>query len=341
MTQGPGAEIRATGVRLTRLGFGGAAIANLFAPVPEHEAVRAAESALAMGIRHFDTAPYYGYGLSESRLGAALSAMPREELTISTKVGYALGKDFGRETGGVFAGNLPDVGVSFDYSRRGILRSLKGSRERLGTSRIEIALLHDLDPTVHRDPAAYERHRDVALGEGWPALCELREAGELAAIGFGLNHAGAAERLLDETDPDVILLAGRYTLLEHEGALPLLAACARRMVAVIIGGPFNSGILAMGSHAGAMYDYGRADAATLQRAARLEEVCRSRGVPVAAAALQFPFGHPAVATVIPGMRSEAEVRANVALMDQPVPAALWDELRERGLVAPDVPTPSA
>ena len=248
-------EVRTTGVALGKLGFGGAAIGNLFAEVSDREAADAVKTAFDKGIRHFDTAPCYGYGLSEVRLGATLAELPRSEFTISTKVGYVLDKNLEREVGSVFAGTLPDVGVSFDYSRDGVHRSLEASLDRLGLSHVDIVLLHDLDPTIHPCSDVLGHYRDVALTEGWPALCELRQSGDVRAIGFGLNHADTAHKLLLKTDPDVILLAGRYTLLDHLDALPFLAACANRNVAVMVGGPFNSGILAVGSRGAGMYDY--------------------------------------------------------------------------------------
>ena len=338
-TFGPMIEIGKTDVRLGKLSFGGAALGNLFSAVPKTQAAQAIRAALDMGFRHFDTAPRYGSGLSEIRLGDVLAERPYADVTVSTKIGYMLGADLERDAESVFVGDLPNVGGAFDYSCDGVLRSLEGSLERLALSRVDIVLLHDLDPTIHRDADVFERHRDVALREGWPALRELRQNGTVRAIGFGLNHAGTAERLLEETDPDIILLAGRYTLIEHSDALPFLAACAERNVAVMIGGPFNSGILATGSSGAAMYDYALADRTVLERVRRIEDACRSHGASLAAAALQFSFGHPAVITVLPGMRSADEVKRNSCLMAEPIPTSLWDALREQELISWDVPTP--
>ena len=324
-----------------RLGFGAAAIANLFAPVTDADSSDALAAALAAGVRHVDTAPYYGYGLSESRVGRALARVPGDDVTVSTKVGYLLDARLARDESGIFVGDLPDLGIGFDYGRASVLASLDASRGRLGRERIDVALLHDLDPTVHRDPATFERHVAVALAEGWPTLAELRAAGTVGAIGFGINQAAAAERLLEATDPDIILLASRYTLLEHEGALPLLAACARRGVAVMIGAPFNSGILAVGATAAAMYDYAPPDASVLDRVRRMEAVCAVHDVPLGAAALQFLFGQPAVVKVIPGMRSAAEVARNAAFLAHPIPQALWEDMRAQGLIAAGAPTPGA
>ena len=322
-----------------RLGFGGAALANLFAPVAEEDAMAAVAAALACGVRHLDTAPYYGYGLSEARLGRALAQVPHTGVTVSTKVGYVLDPQLAREAGPLFVGDVPDLGVGFDYGRASVHRSLEHSLARLGLARVGALLVHDLDPTVHRDDAAFERHVEVAMAEGWPVLRELRRDGLTDAIGFGLNHVGAARRLIASSDPDLLLLAGRYTLLDHEEALPLLEACARRGIAVMIGGPFNSGILASGTGPGAMYDYAPPDGFVRDRVAALEQACARHGVPLAAAALWFAFGQPAVVKVIPGMRSAAEVARNAALLERRPPAALWDELRERGLIAAGAPTP--
>ena len=328
-------EIGATGVRIGPLGFGGAAIANLFSSVAETQAAEAIRTAFTIGLCHFDTAPYYGYGLSESRLGPLLAEMPRQAITVATKAGYVLGCDLARESDSVFSGDLPDIGVAFDYSRAGLLASLEGSLGRLGLDRIDILLIHDLDSTVHRDADVLERHHRMVIDEGWPTLSELRATGVVRAIGFGLNHAGMAHRLLKETDPDVMLLAGRYTLLEQTDALPFLDACTMRGVAAMIGGPFNSGILAGGSH----YDYAAADAGVRARVARLAAVCAAHEVALSAAALHFPFGQPAVMTVLPGMRSAEEVRRNAALLASPVPAELWRQMRAEGLLAEGVPTP--
>ena len=321
------------------LGFGGAAIANLFASVAEADALAAVGAAFEAGIVHVDTAPYYGSGLSEMRLGQALAGRERSTFTLSTKVGRVLGRQFDREDGGPFVGALPDTGVGFDYGSEAIARSLEGSLARLGVDRVEVALVHDLDSTVHGDPDTLARHRHTAVTEGWPALQALRRAGNVEAIGHGINHAADAAWLLERTDPDVLLLAGRYTLLEHRGALGLLAACARRGIAVVIGGPYNSGILAAGSAAAAKYDYADPQPGTLDRVRRLEAVCARHGSPLAAVALQFVFAHPAVVMAVPGMRSAAEVRSNTAWLEAPVPAALWNDLRSQGLLGDDVPTP--
>lgn len=321
------------------LGFGGAAIANLFAAVAEADALAAVGAAFEAGIAHFDTAPYYGSGLSEMRLGQGLAGRERSTFTLSTKVGRDLGRQYAREEGTPFVGDLPDTGVGFDYGARGMARSLEGSLARLGVDRVEVALVHDLDSTVHGDPEALARHRRIAVTEGWPTLQAMRRGGVVDAIGHGINNAADAAWLLERTDPDILLLAGRYTLLEHRGALGLLGACARRGIAVVIGGPYNSGILAAGSAVAAKYDYADPQPGILDRVRRLEAVCSRHGTPLAAVALQFVLAHPAVVMAVPGMRSAAEVRANAAWLETPVPTALWDDLRSGGLLDDDVPTP--
>ena len=325
-----------TRAEVTQLGFGGAALGNLFRAVGEAEAREAVEAALAAGLRYFDTAPYYGYGLSEHRIGAVLRTAARDGFTLSTKVGRLLRADLVASRGTEFRDPLP-FGARFDYGYDATWRSLEDSLQRLGLGRIDIALVHDLDPTVH-DPASHARYLDQARDGALRALAEMREQGVVAAIGLGINDWRAAERFVRERALDVVLLAGRYTLLEHEAAASFLPECARRGVSVVIGGPFNSGVLA-GDGRGA-YDYAPAPDPVRERVARLRAVCERHGVPLAAAALQFPFGQPAVVSVIPGMRSATEVRENVRLFNAAIPPSLWEALRGEGLLPAELPVPA-
>jgi len=321
---------------VTQLGFGGAALGNLFRAVPEADAREAVEEAFVAGVRYFDTAPYYGYGLSEHRIGAALRTKSRDDFRLSTKVGRLLRADLAPSRGTEFCDPLP-FGAVFDYGYDATWRSLDDSLQRLGLGRIDVALLHDLDPTVH-EPNTHARYLSQARDGALRALAEMREQGVVTAIGLGINDWRAAERFVRESDLDVVLLAGRYTLLEHGAAASFLPECARRGVSVVIGGPFNSGVLA-GDRQGA-YDYAPAPGAVQERVARLRAACEHHGVALAAAALQFPFGQPSVVSVIPGIRSAAEVRDDVRLFNAEIPPALWEELRAEGLLPAELPVPA-
>ncbi|NGO69200.1 aldo/keto reductase [Streptomyces sp. SB3404] len=317
-----------SGVPVTRLSLGTAALGNLYAPVSEEQARGAVDAAWDAGIRYFDTAPHYGLGLSERRLGAALRDRPRAAYTLSTKVGRLLvpGGPGGRDAAGGFA--VPaDRRRVWDFSADGVRRSLAESLERLGLDRVDVVYLHDPDD-----------HTRQALREGYPALERLRAEGAVGAIGVGMNQPGTPARFLRETDIDAVLLAGRYTLLDDGGARELLPQAAARGRAVVIGGVFNSGLLA-DPRPGAAFDYRPAPDAVLARALRLKEVTARHGVPLRAAALRFPLAHPAVACVLAGGRSAAEVRDARAMLDTPVPAALWEDLRAEGLLAWHLPTP--
>lgn len=299
-----------------RLALGCAPIGGLFEPVDDATAVATVDAAWDAGIRAFDTAPQYGFGLSERRLGAALAGRPREELVVSTKVGRLLvPRDGGAPPPELaYFPDAPPLRAILDFSRDGVLRSLESSLGRLGLDRVDIALIHDPDD-----------HMDVALGEAYPALEELRGEGVLSAIGAGMNHAGRLTRIVRETDVDCVLIAGRYTLLDRSAAEELLPACERRGVAVLAAGVFNSGVLAR-PDAGATYDYEAAPPEVVARARRIEAVCERHGVPLAAAAMAFPLRHPAVSTVVVGARSPEEVAGDAILLDRPIPEGLWEEL---------------
>jgi D-threo-aldose 1-dehydrogenase len=324
-----------TDVEVTELSYGAAGIGNLYRPVTDEEAAAAIDTAWDAGIRTFDTAPHYGLGLSERRLGEALRDRPRDTYTVSTKVGRLLVPADGAGDG---AGDGDDLANGFavpatlrrvwDFSANGVRRSLEASLDRLGLERVDIVLLHDPDD-----------HAEQALDEAYPALERLRGEGVVGAIGVGMNQSALPARFLRETDIDVVLLAGRYTLLEQEGLTELLPEAAARGRSVLIGGVLNSGLLTDPAP-GATYDYAPAPEPVLDRARRLKAVTERHGVPLRAAALHFPLGHPAVASVLTGARSTDEVRDTVEQLRAPVPAALWDELRAEGLLAPDVPVPT-
>jgi D-threo-aldose 1-dehydrogenase len=320
------------GLTVTRLGFGGAPIGGLFEPVGEEQAAAALDAAWDAGVRLVDTAPHYGAGLSERRIGAWLrrrSPAERQELVLSTKVGRLLVEpEGGPPPDGVdgFYGALPYRRV-FDYSRDGVLRSVEQSLARLGVDRVGLLLIHDPD-----------RHWRQAAGEAYPTLHDLRDQGVTAAIGAGMNQAEMLARFVRETDLDCVLLAGRYTLLDQIGLVELLPLCLERGVAVLAGGVFNSGVLA-DPREGATFDYAPARPEVVERARRLADVCARHGVPLRAAALRFPAAHAAVASVLVGARSGEEFAADAALFDLPIPAALWQELRAAGLLPAAAPLP--
>jgi D-threo-aldose 1-dehydrogenase len=313
-------------VHVTELSFGGAAIGNLFTAVSDDDARAAVDAAWDGGIRYFDTAPHYGLGLSERRLGDALRHRPRDQYVISTKVGRLLdpaaagGPASGDPAAGPAGGDPEGFAVPARYVRRwdfsadGVQRSVAASLSRLGLDQIDIVLIHDPDD-----------HADQAIGEAYPALEKLRAAGVVRAIGVGMNQAELLTRFVSDTDVDLVLVAGRYTLLDRSAAAELLPAALRRGVSVIAGGVFNSGVLAAPG-AGATYDYQAAPADLIERAARLEETCARFGVPLRAAAARFPLTHPAVASVLIGARSAAEVADALRLRALDIPAALWDAL---------------
>jgi D-threo-aldose 1-dehydrogenase len=325
------ATLGASAVRVTTLGFGGAPIGSLYQEVDEAVALGAVTAALRAGVRFFDTAPHYGLGLSERRLGRALAAWPRAELVVSTKVGRVLVPDpdgASRRDGEGFAVPATHRRV-WDFSRAGVRRSLEASLERLGLDRVDVALLHDPD-----------HHWREAVEEAYPALHELRAQGAVGAIGAGMNQWQMLADLVRHTDLDVVLLAGRYTLLDQSALDGLLPLCAARGVSVVIGGVFNSGLLATPApRPDATYDYAPGPAEVVARARRIAAVCERHGVALPQAALAFPTAHPAVASVLVGMRSEAEVAENTALAARPTPAGLWEELVAEGLLRPDAPVP--
>lgn len=321
---------------LAGVGFGGAPLGNLFAPIPEADAVGTVTTAYDAGIRYFDTAPLYGRGLSERRIGRALRSRPRESFRISTKVGRLLRPTEGRPTDDGYV-DVPALEVEYDYSEDGALRSLEASLERLGLDRVDMLFIHDIDRWTHGS-AQPDRFRQAMTG-AYRALRRLRDQGVVSAIGVGVNEWEVCQQAAEARDFDGFLLAGRYTLLEQEALRSFLPLCERRGLFVVIGGPFNSGILATGAVADARYNYQPAPPEILARVARIEAVCRRHEVPVAAAALQFPLAHPAVQSVIPGARSADEVRQNLALLRVRIPPGLWKDLSAAGLLHPDAPTP--
>ncbi len=335
-------RVGSQGVQVTRLGLGGTAFGNMYTRLNESAAREIVATAYAEGIRYCDTAPLYGYGLSETRLGQGLKSVPRAEMVLSSKVGYMLvPRPEGQEDRTPFV-DIPPLASVFDYSRDATLRSIESSLERLQTDRLDIVLIHDPDESRSNDPdwqPGDRGHFDEVMDGAYPTLNELRAEGVVGAIGLGMNQWQMLADFARVGDFDCFLLAGRYTLLEQESLRELLPLCVQRDIRIIIGGPYNSGILATGATEGAMYNYAPADEVVRARVQQIEAVCARHEVPLRAAALQFPFGHEAVATTIPGARSPEEIRDNIQLIEHPIPEAFWQELKAEELIDREAPTP--
>ena len=315
-----------TAVTVTRLGLGTAGLAGLFQPVTRAGAAATFEAAWKHGIRFFDTAPVYGYSLGEIRTGAALGDRPRDDFALATKVGRLLRRDAPPERDGVFAGT-PPLNPVFDFSYDGAMRSVDESRRRLGINRLDILHIHDPDD-----------HFDEALSGAYRALDELRARGEIKAVGAGMNQAEMLTEFARRADFDCFLLAGRYTLLDQVGLRELLPLCEERGIAIIAGSVFNSGILA-DPKPGSTYNYRNAPSELIERAHRIRAVCERHGVPLRAAALQFPLSHPAVHSVLVGCRSAAEVEDSVRMFETDIAPELWVDLKRERLLAEEAPTP--
>ena len=307
------AEIGHTNLLVSRLGFGGAPLGGLFTSVGDATAQDTVLAAYDAGLRYFDTAPLYGHGMGETRLGSVLRHYPRDDFTLSTKVGRVLVRP---DAGGIQDHQYKDVlplNPEFDFSADGIRRSFESSLERLGLDRIDIALIHDPDD-----------HYAQALGVAFPALARMREEGIVSAIGAGMNQWEMLYEFAREADFDCFLLAGRYTLLDQSAEEKLLPECENRSISIILGGPYNSGILAGGEH----YNYETAPPEIVAGKKRLETLCAEHGVPLKAAALQFPLRHPAIACVVAGARTASEARENCEMMAHTIPRRFWDALTE-------------
>jgi len=320
--------IRSTGVEVTRLGLGTAPLGGLYAPLSHADGVALVQAAWDAGVRYFDTAPLYGFGLAEERLAEVLADKPRDSFTISTKVGRLIRPASGAALEGSRFFGTRDERPVWDFSRDGVLRSLEESLRRLRLDRVEIVLVHDPDD-----------HWQQAIDETIPALVELRAQGVIGAIGAGMNQSEMLTRFVREADIDILLCAGRYTLLDQDADRELLPACMERGTRVIIGGLMNSGILA-DPKPGATFNYETADPAWIAKAQRLGAVCARHGVPLKEAAIQMPLAHPAVATVAAGVRTPAELAEYPVAMRRTIPAALWAELKAEGLLAAHIPVPA-
>jgi D-threo-aldose 1-dehydrogenase len=328
-----------SGLEVPVIGFGGAPLGNMYQEFPDEQARATVRAAYDAGMRLFDTAPLYGFGLSEHRVGEALRWLDRDSYVLSTKIGRLLRpKDPKQVDGGLFKKILPFEGV-YDYGHDDVMRSVEDSLQRLGVHRIDVLLIHDVDVWTHgSEEARLARFREVMEG-GYRAMLRLREEGVVRAIGAGINEVQACEDFARAGDFDCFLLAGRYTLLEQGALDTLLPLCAERDIALLIGGPYNTGILATGAVPGAYYNYAPAPPEIMDRVRRIEAVCGRHGVRLASAALQFPLGHPNVATLIPGARSPDEIEQNRAIFEVAIPKDLWAELKREGLLREDAPTP--
>lgn len=325
-------QIGKTRLAVTRLGLGTAPLGGLLEAVDDARAYAVGARAFDAGIRFFDTAPLYGYGTAERRVGHILRRHPRRDFVLASKVGRLLRAGAPPDEtqyyqGEPFYKDAPPLNPVFDFSYDGVMRSFEESLDRLGLDRIDILHIHDPDA-----------HFEEALSGAYRALDRLRSTGTIGAVGAGMNQAEMLVRFAHEADFDCFLLAGRYTLLDQAGLAELLPLCAAKQIAVIIGGVYNSGILA-GPRPGATYNYVPADAAVLRKAQALDAVCARHRVPLKAAALQFPLGHPAVASVLIGCRSVAEVDENLRMFHHDIPEALWDELRAERLIPEEAPVP--
>ena len=333
-------RIGATGLEVSSLGLGCAPLGNLYRPLDDSVASGIFGAAWNHGIRLFDTAPHYGQGLSERRVGDALRGESRGDYVLSTKVGRLLRPaGYATERHG-FVSPMP-FDISYDYSYGGVMRSYEHSLQRLGLDRIDILLMHDIGRATHAD--RNDELFPIAMQQGYRAMAELRSNGDVRAIGIGANEWEVCAMALDQGDWDCFLLAGRYTLLEQEALHSFLPACEARNCSVVVGGPYNSGILATGVRGGgaAYYNYQPAPPGVLEKVLRLEDACAEHGISLAAAALQFPLAHPAVASVIPGIDSVNRVAQTLRLLRTPIPAHFWRALQSRGLLAEDAPVPVA
>ena len=326
------------GLTFTELGFGTAPLGNLYRAVADEEADAILGEAWETGVRYYDTAPLYGLGLSETRLNRFLRARKRDDYVLSSKVGRLLKVSPPEQRTGIGKFfNTPTRREQYDYSHDGVMRSVEFSLERLGVDRIDVLYAHDLDIFTHGSQAAMEVRLDEFMKSGYSALLSLRDQGVIRAFGAGINEWRPAQWLVERGDFDLFLLAGRYTLLEQEALESFLPLCEKRGIGIVLGGPYNSGVLATGAKAGAYYNYSPAPQDILDKVARIEAVCKRHGVRLVEAALHFPLLHKSVVSVIPGGQSVEQVRGNRAVLDARIPPVLWSELKSERLMRDDAP----
>lgn len=331
-----------TALHLPAIGFGTATIGDMRGVIPEAQALATIETAWGAGISFYDTAPWYGRGKSELRVGAVLRPKPRDQYVLTTKIGRTLHRPTDPQAfaAGMADGSLP-LEVRFDYTRDGVMRSYEDSIQRLGIPVIDALLIHDLDAGYHGKDGVEPRLRELEDGGGFAALAELKASGQIKAIGAGINVLGMIPRLLPRFPLDFFIVAMPYTLLDQGALDEELPLCAKHGAGVVIGAPFASGVLASRTGPAATYAYRPVEAATVERVTRIDEVCHVHGVPIGAVALQFPLAHPLVASIIPGPNHPDQVRTNLAWLRTRVPSALWSDLKAGGLIRADAPVPAA
>jgi D-threo-aldose 1-dehydrogenase len=327
-------------ITFTELGFGTGPLGNLFRPHTEKEAQDTLDAAWKTGVRYYDTAPLYGLGLAETRLNHFLRGKKRQDYVLSTKVGRTLSVcPLAERTGiGKFF-DTPSRRENFNYTYDGVMRSLEDSLERLGIDYVDILYVHDIDVFTHGSEALRDAHVKTLMGSGYKALQKLRDEKVIKAFGAGINEWQVAETLTRAGDFDMFLLASRYTLLEQEALNSFLPLVKTRGIGIVVGGPYNSGILAVGPRPGATYDYQKAPKAIMERVGRIEAVCKRHKVKLAQAALRFPLHHPSVVSVIPGGGAPKEARLNARTMSVTIPKALWKDLKAEGLLHRDAAVP--
>ncbi|WP_338696942.1 aldo/keto reductase [Bradyrhizobium sp. 26S5] len=334
----PRRRLGRTGLEVSILGFGTAPLGDLFARLDDTTAIAAAERAFALGVNLLDSSPLYGHGLAEHRCGTALRRVARDDVVVCTKVGRWMDPFHGRGDGSNFAGGQPHRAV-VDYSYDGTMRSVEQSLLRLGTDRIDLLLIHDVDVWTHGADAIEARFRE-AMDGAYVALDKLRAERVVKGIGIGVNEAEMCVRFAKAGTFDTMLLAGRYSLLEQPALAEFLPLAQAQGIGVMLGGVFNSGILATGAVAGAKYNYKDAPPDVMQKVAAIERVCRAHGVTLATAALHFALGHPAVASLVLGAQTPQEVERNVAALSASIPTALWRDLKAERLLDPNAPVPA-
>jgi D-threo-aldose 1-dehydrogenase len=330
-----------TNLNISTLGFGAASMGNLYQPVSDEEAKKTLSSAIDIGINYFDTAPRYGAGLSERRVGDALRELPKQDYILSTKVGRLIKPDAKADVTQLrhgFATPMP-FDAQYDYSYDGIMRSFEDSQQRLGLAEIDILLVHDLGRDTHGDRDSFY-FMQFEQG-GYRALDELKSSGQIKAIGLGVNEVEICKRAMNIGQFDCFLLAGRYSLLEQEPVNEFLPQCIANGTSIILGGPYNSGILATGvrTNKTPFYNYNPAPKEVILKVDRIEQICLDHNVTLAAAALQFPLAHPAVASVIPGLGNAKRVAKTVQLFNEGIPCAFWQDLKSEQLLAENAPVP--
>lgn len=328
------------GIDFTELGFGCAPLGNLYRAISDEDAHNTLEAAWETGTRYYDVAPLYGLGLAETRLNRFLRGKRRDDYVLSTKVGRLMRVSAPEERTGI--GKFFDTPARrevYDYSYDGVMRSLEASFERLGVDRVDVLYAHDLDIFTHGSKEASDARIEEFMRSGYYAMLALRDQGVVKAIGGGINEWQVCQRLAERGDFDLFLLAGRYTLLEQEALESFFPLCKERGIGIVIGGPYNSGVLASGPKPGAFYNYSEAPQEILDRVARIESVCKRHGVRLIEAALKFPLLNDIVVSVIPGGQAVAEVKANKQILDAKIPPALWADLKAEGLMREDAPTP--